>query len=341
MRSSLMVWLGLVSLVAVGHGGEPETRIPRDTLPAKLVLDTVPLGLDTTHSAPADNPVTEEKVRLGRTLFFDPVLSADRTLACASCHDPAHGFAGRDPVAIGIGRKRGTRNAPTLLNRAYAAKLFWDGREATLEAQALGPIENPLELGANLSEVVERLKADTAYAKQFTAAFPDGVTAANIGKALASFERTLLHGGTRVDQFRIGKIAALTAPEKHGLWLFESRAGCWKCHSGANFTDEKFHNTGVTWDKTPADLGRYVVTKHDADRGAFKTPTLRGVAHTAPYMHDGSLASLKEVVEFYNKGGNKNPNLDPLVSSLNLSEPDLLDLVAFLEALSENRVGEP
>lgn len=324
----------LAGLAVLGRAGDEKSRVPHDTLPARLSLTAVPVGLDPRRPIPADNPLTEAKVLLGRRLFFDPLLSENRTVACATCHDPARGFTTRDPVAVGVHGRRGTRNSPSLLNRAYATTLFWDGRETTLEAQALRPLEDPLEMGTTVAEVVKRLGDNADYRAQFAAAFPDGVSAANLGKALASFQRTLLLGASKVDRFRVGETAALNAGELHGLWLFESRGKCWKCHAGRNFTDESFHNTGVGWGKEPLDLGRYAVTKRDVDRGKFKTPTLRGVAQTAPYMHDGSLATLEEVVEFYNRGGGKNPHVDPFMEPLGLTQAEVQDLVAFLKALS-------
>jgi cytochrome c peroxidase len=185
-----------------------------------------------------------------------------------------------------------------------------------------------------MAVVIQRLKEDRGYRTAFEATFADGVTAANLGKALASFERVLVRGDSRVDRFRKkGEHAALTPQERHGLWLYESKAQCWRCHAGPNFTDERFHNTGVGWGKKPADLGRAERTKKDADRGKFKTPTLRGVVLTAPYMHDGSLKTLQDVVELYNQGGVANPNLDPLMQPLKLSKEEVRALVAFLEAL--------
>jgi cytochrome c peroxidase len=308
---------------------------PRDTLPANLSLEAVPRGLDAKRPVPADNPLTAAKVRLGRRLFFDPILSGDGTVSCASCHQPAHGFAGPTPYAVGIGGQRTSRNAPTLLNRAYGKAFFWDGREPTLEGQALRPIENPLEMGASLPEAVRRLRAHREYPALFREVFPDGVTAPNVGRALASFERVLLTGDSRVDRFRAGDVRTLGERERHGLWLYESRGRCWRCHSGRNLTDEAFHNTGVGWGKEPADPGRYAVTHQESDRGRFKTPTLRGLTATAPYMHDGSLATLEDVVEFYNRGGVRNPHLDEAIVALGLSKEEVGDLVAFLKALSE------
>jgi cytochrome c peroxidase len=331
-------WLGsfaVVACLATGYAAEPPgPSLPADTLPAELSLEAVPLGLARERPVPADNPLTAAKVQLGRRLFFDPILSADRSVACASCHSPSHGLASPHPRAVGIGGRRGNRNAPSLFNRAYGTAFFWDGRESTLEGQALKPIEDAQEMGNTVDEAVKRLREHAEYPALFKAAFPDGVTALNLARALACFERTLLMGNNKFDRFRIGEVGGLNAAERQGLWLFESRGRCWRCHSGGNLTDETFHNTGVSWGQQPYDLGRYAVTRDDADRGKFKTPTLRGVAETPPYMHDGSLSTLEEVVEFYNRGGGKNPNLDPMMAPLELTKEDVKNLVAFLKALS-------
>jgi cytochrome c peroxidase len=330
-------WTGsvvLVGILAMGYAADP-LPLPRDTLPGQLSLKAIPLGLDTNRPVPADNPLTEAKVQLGRKLFFDPILSADGTVSCASCHQPDHGFASPHPLAVGIGGRRTPRNAPSLFNRAYGKSFFWDGREQTLEGQALRPIENPLEMGDSVPAALKRLQAHKDYPARFQTAFGDGVTATNLARALASFERVLLLGNSRVDRFRAGQTQALTEQERHGLWLYESRGRCWRCHSGSNFTDEQYHNTGVSWGKMPLDLGRFDTTKHEGDRGRFKTPTLRGVAMTAPYMHDGSLKTLEEVVDFYNRGGGKNKNVDPALEPLKLSPNDVRDLVALLKALSD------
>lgn len=308
--------------------------LPKDTLPASIDLVTIPEGLQPERPVPKQNPLTEAKVRLGRRLFFDPILSGNHSVSCATCHRPDHGFASRQPVAIGIEGKRGTRNALSLFNVTYGSSFFWDGRAATLEAQSLHPIDSDSELGGGVQNVVKRLQADHSYRAQFTAAFAQGVTAKNLAKAIASFERTLLLGNSPVDRFRGGDAAALMSIQRQGLWLFESRGGCWRCHSGSNFTDEKFHNTGVSWAGAVLDPGRQRVTKCDTDLGAFKTPTLRGVALTAPYMHDGSLKSLEDVVRFYDRGGVRNPYLDVNLKPLTLSEDDIKKLVAFLQALS-------
>jgi cytochrome c peroxidase len=323
----------LVALGASVLAADAPPDLPKDTLPTKLVLDEVPLGLEM-RPVPKETPLTDERVRLGRRLFFDPILSADNTIACASCHQPSHGFAGIEARPRGIRGQRVARRAPSLFNRAYGKAFFWDGRESTLEGQALRPIEDPAEMGSTVAAALDRLRADPTYKSQFEAAFSDGVTAANLSRGLASFERVLLRGDSAIDRFRRkGDVKGLSAQERHGLWLYESKGRCWRCHTGANFTDEAYHNTGVSWGKDPADLGRYAVTKKEEDRGRFKTPTLRGVALTGPYMHDGSLTSLEDVVEFYNRGGGANPNLDPVLAPLNMSKDEVHDLVAFLKAL--------
>jgi cytochrome c peroxidase len=327
------VILLLIVLGRTATGEDSPPVIPRDTLPAKLALDEIPLGLGERH-VPADNPLTEARVQLGRKLFFDPILSIDNTVACVSCHQPKHGFTSGTARARGLAGKPTTRRAPTLFNRAFGTAFFWDGRTGSLEDQALRPIADPDEMGSSVADALKRLQADKGYQAAFAAAFSDGVTATNLGKALASFERVLLRGDSVVDRFRRkGEHGALTPEERHGLWLYESKGRCWRCHSGANFTDEQYHNTGVSWGKEPLDLGRFTVTKQEADRGKFKTPTLRGVVLTGPYMHDGSLATLEDVVEFYNRGGTANPNLDPLLAPLGLTKDEVRDLVAFLKAL--------
>jgi len=307
------------------------TALRRDPLPAEIDLTVVPQGFAARPADPADNPLTPAKVRLGRRLFFDPVLSGDGKLACASCHDPAHGFAGSTAVAVGARGQKGKRNAPSLLNVGYNSSFFWDGRSASLEEQALLPIADPTEMDSTPEAAVRRLRADSSYVEEFRTAFAGEVTAANLAKALAAFERTLVSGASAVDRFRHGDVSGLTTDARQGLWLFESRGGCWRCHADHNLTDGKFHNTGVGAGK---DLGRYAVTGRHADRGAFKTPTLRNVAKTGPYMHDGSMNSLEEIVKYYSRGGNANPNLDPAIKRLDLSDADVRHLVAFLEALT-------
>ena len=337
MKSILaIVILCLVLAIALGEPTGDKKRsgvIPRDTLPTPLVIDKAPLGVDL-PPPPKDNSLTPARVGLGRKLFFDPILSGDQTIACASCHQPEHGFSGGVAQSKGIGGHLLSRRAPTLFNRALGKTFFWDGRENSLESQALRPIEDPKEMGANVEEVIKRLRANAAYREQFKAAYDEEATPANLAKALASFERVLLRGDSSVDRFRrLGQHDALNARERQGLWIYESKGQCWRCHGGNNFTDEKFHNTGVGWGRKPQDLGRFQITKKEGDQGKFKTPTLRGVVLTGPYMHDGSLKTLEEVVEYYNQGGQKNPHLDPFMAPLKLSTEEVHSLVAFLKAL--------
>ncbi len=321
-------------------GDRGAVALPADTLPQQLEWGRAENGFESPPPVPADNPMSEEKVALGRKLFFDPILSEDGTVACASCHQPEHGFASPDPTAIGIGGRAGKRNAPSILNRAYGTVFLWDGAADSLEHQALVPIDHPDEFGSSREGVVSRLRAHQDYPRMFADAFgdasvqPETVSIDRMAKAIACFERTLVYGNTRVDRFRAAEYNALSKEARQGMWIFESAGGCWKCHGGENFTDDKFHNTGVDYGNPNRDLGRMTVTGDEADRHKFKTPSLRGVPLTAPYMHNGSMKTLREVVEFYNKGGSpEDPGLDPDLKPLNLSEREVDHLVAFLEAL--------
>ena len=310
--------------------------LPKDTLPQSRDLNTIPDGLDA-RVIPDSNPLTPEVVELGRKIFFDPILSEDNSVSCASCHQPELGFASNNKLAIGIGGKVGTRNSPTLLNRAFGKKFFWDGRAESLEDQALRPIASEIELGSSIEAALKRIKANAEYVALFEKAFgdKDAVTDTNLAKALAAFQRTLLMGDSPVDKFQSATYGALTDSERQGLWIYESRGGCWKCHSGGNYSDEEFHNTGVSFGATKRDLGLAENTGDEKDNFKFKTPTLRGVALTAPYFHDGSAQTLEEVVEFYSKGGAPgDKSLDPKMKKLDLSEEDKKNLVAFLKALS-------
>lgn len=316
--------------------------VPRDSLPADIDLKSIPLGLPKKKDIPKENPLTKASVVLGRKLFFDAKLSADGTVACATCHRPEHGFASPEKLSVGVGGKVGKRNSPSLFNRVYGQSQFWDGRAKSLEEQSLIPIESELELANSIDAVLKYLKSSDEYVVLFSKAFgkkPDrkNVTAANLGKALASFQRTLLHGDSIVDRFQSGRLdSTISAKAKQGLWIFESRGGCWKCHSGPNYADEKFHNTGVSFGTKDRDFGRFDATGNEIDKFKFKTPTLRGVASTGPFMHDGSMKSLQEVVEFYNKGGNRNDKLlSDKIKPLNLPKDDLEALVEFLKALSQ------
>jgi cytochrome c peroxidase len=284
---------------------------------------------------PSDNPYSAVKAELGRFLYFDKRLSADGTVACASCHDPARGFTDGAPVSTGIRGQRGGRSAPTVINRAYSLAQFWDGRAATLEEQVKGPIANPIEMGNTHDAMVTSLRGISGYGPLFAKAFgtPD-ITVDRVAQAVATFERTILSGNSRYDRYKAGDKKAMSALQVRGMRVFFDKAECDSCHEGVNFTLNAYANLGVGADKPEPDVGRYAVTKDPADWGAFKTPTLRDVARTAPYMHDGSLASLKQVVDFYDKGGIPNKNLNKKIKPLHLTDQEKDALVAFLEALT-------
>ena len=294
----------------------------------------VPVGLDLYMPVPELNPLTTAKVALGRKLFFDSLLSRDRTRACASCHDPGQAFTDGRAVALGVDGREGTRSAPTLVNRGYGRSFFWDGRTSSLEEQVLQPIQHPKEMDITVGEVVVRLERDRAYSHLFQAAFGQDVNDGDLAKALASYVRTIVSGNTPIDRYLNGDRQALTERQRQGLRLFRGKGSCIVCHVGPLFTDENFHNTGVAWrDGRLLDEGRFAVTGRETDHGVFKTPTLREVARTAPHMHDGSITTLEEVIEFYDRGGNNNPYLDPVLRPLNLTAAEKGALLAFLHAL--------
>ncbi|MCH8244166.1 MAG: cytochrome-c peroxidase [Planctomycetes bacterium] len=300
----------------------------------------IPLGLDLYMPVPEDNPLTWQKVVLGRRLFFDPILSRDRTLSCASCHDPRRAFSDGLAIAIGIAGRQGTRNAPSLINRGYGSVHFWDGRAASIEEQVLQPIENQKELDMTVEEVVARLKREKDYRELFQTALGSAegrINADNMAKALASYVRTILSGDAPVDRYMNGERDALSKRAREGLRIFRGKGNCTACHLGPNFTDEHFHNTGVAWrDGKLLDSGRFEVTSKQQDRGKFKTPTLREIDRTAPYMHDGSIATIEEVIEYYDRGGNPNPYLDVELRVLRLTAEEKEALLQFLRALSGN-----
>mgnify|MGYP002623687562 FL=1 len=316
------------------------------------------------------NPMTRAKIELGRQLYFDRRLSADATVSCADCHHPDEGYARYTQFGVGIGGQEGNRNSPTSYNRILSGPQFWDGRADSLEAQAVGPIANPIEMGNTHEAAVKTIADIEGYRIQFEKIFDDGVTIDNIGKALATFERAIVTGPSPADYFESLRnlklayrsllddlealkeddpeayeryMAAVKATEEHPMpesaergreIFFSKKGGCTACHVGPNFTDEKYHNLGVGMDAQQPDLGRFVVTQVEKDKGAFKTPTIRNVELTAPYMHDGSQKTLEEVVEWYNKGGHPNPYLSDGVKKLDLSDQDKADLVAYMKSLT-------
>jgi cytochrome c peroxidase len=284
---------------------------------------------------PADNPYSRAKWELGRALYYDTRLSADDTVSCASCHDPKFAFTDRLNVSKGVKGQFGTRSAPTIINRAFSLAQFWDGRAGTLEEQVKGPIANPIEMANTHTAVVEKLRGIAGYRVMFQSAFGgEEITIDHVAKAVATFERTVLSGNSAYDRYQDGDQKALSAAQVRGLDVFSKKAKCDACHEGVNFTTNEYHNLGIGMDKPNPDAGRALVTYNPADWGAFKTPTLREVANTAPYMHDGSLKTLAEVVDFYDKGGIANKNLDEKMKPLHLTDGDKRDLIEFLRALS-------
>jgi cytochrome c peroxidase len=284
---------------------------------------------------PPDNPYSAQKAYLGRLLYFDTRLSADGTVSCSSCHKPNLAFTDGVAVSTGVKGQKGTRNSPTVLNRAYSLAQFWDGRAMTLEEQVLGPMANPIEMGNTHTAVVKTLKSVAGYRVLFTRVFgTDDITVDRVAKAIATFERTIQSGNAPYDRYKAGNPNAMTPQQIHGMNIFIDKAKCDKCHEGINFTSNSYANLGIGMDKPKPDLGRYTVTKDPKDWGAFKTPTLREIEHTAPYMHDGSLKTLEEVVDLYDKGGRPNKNLDERMKKLNLTAVEKKDLVEFLRALS-------
>lgn len=318
------------------------------------------------------NPLTAAKVTLGRQLYFDKRLSADGTVSCATCHDPQQGFADGRVVAIGIKNQAGARNSPTVLYSGFNEVQFWDGRASTLEEQAKQPLINPIEMGQPSPDaVVKSVVAMAEYKDAFKAAFGSPVpTIDRVVQAIASFERTIAPFTSPFDRFLTGQKDAISDSAKRGFVLFQGKARCIACHEFTNaaphFTDNKFHNIGVatkgnfeqlareaqsTAGKASEQqatlahqpgfeaLGRWIVTRRLKDIGAFKTPTLRDVALTAPYMHDGSQATLEAVMDFYNKGGEPNPNLDGDIHPLNLTKGELTDMVEWMKSLSDEDGG--
>jgi cytochrome c peroxidase len=287
---------------------------------------------------PADNPYSEKKRTLGEALFHDTRLSIDGSRSCASCHDRAKGFADGKAQGEGVPGRPLKRHTPTLWNLASAGPVFWDGRARSLEEQVAGPIESPDEMAQPMASVIERLMADPAMRRAFAEVFPQApkVDAGNLAKAIATFERTLVSPATSFDRWIAGEPAALSEREVAGFRLFAGKAGCAKCHSGFAFTDHAFHDIGLPGD----DRGRGAVLRLPAAEHAFKTPGLREIGRSAPYMHDGSLATLDDVLRHYQSGVVERPTLSKdLTRPLVLSDTERADLIAFLGTLTS--VAEP
>jgi cytochrome c peroxidase len=293
-----------------------------------------PRGLDLYRPAPADNPMSAANVALGRHLFNDPSLSRGSTKSCRSCHLPSRAFTDGRRIAVGVGRTVGRRNVPTLVNRAWGRSFFWDGRTPTLEMQVLEPIFNPQEMGMTPSMLADVIWRSPVYRASIRSRAVSDASR-DVSQLLATYVRSIMSGDAPYDRFVEGERSAMSPAAQRGLVLFRGKAGCDGCHGGATFTDEGFHNTGVAWSSDHfSDAGRGDITNDPRDVGAFKTPTLREVARTAPYMHDGSFATLDAVIDFYDRGARANANLDYRLKPLQLSREEKADLKAFLTALT-------
>ncbi len=352
MHAILKGWIvpvAAISLLSCTPGGKSEPG----SGPAPIAkegefvapLNALPLGLDefgmkVANADELKGPKGSALVELGRHLYFDKRLSKDNTVSCATCHDPQKGWSNGAAVATGVRDQKGGRSSPTIINRLFSTEQFWDGRAKDLEDQALGPIANPIEMDLPLPEAMERLRGIAGYKPLFTAAFGDDtVSEERVAKAIASFERTVVSGNSPFDRFQSGDKSAISESAARGWEIFRdnNKGRCSICHAGFNFTDEKYHNLGVGADKpdfTKDHAGRGAITGNAKEIGAYKTPTLRNIADTAPYMHDGSEATLEAVVEFYVKGGNPNDTLDPEMKKLELTDQEKKDLVEFMKALS-------
>ncbi|MFW6169146.1 MAG: cytochrome-c peroxidase [Planctomycetota bacterium] len=298
-------------------------------------LVDVPLGLPPVP-IPDDNPMTAEKIALGKKLYFDPRLSKDGTISCATCHDPQMAWTEHRPTSEGFEGQVGDKNSPTVINSAYAPEQFWDGRADSLEEQALGPMENPIEMGHTLDDLVSDLAEVEEYEQSFQEVFGTTVTREGMAKAIAAYERTVLSGNSPYDQYQDGDENALTEAQQRGLNLFED-VGCATCHTPPLFSNYNYYNAGIGMDKDPPDEGRKNVTGEDRDLGKFRVPMLREVADTHPYYHDGSVETLEEAVEIMATGGRENDNLSAIfkgIASQNISDQDQEDIVEFLKALS-------
>jgi len=323
--------LTFVATLAGGCGG------PAAPTPASLVDVPPPTGFPRgalADTAPSSNALTEARAQLGRRLFFDGRLSRTGLVSCAHCHQQARTFSDPAPVSMGVDGRVGTRNAPALVNLAWGTSFFWDGRAATLEEQAGKPIENPLEMDTPLPDAVARVATEASYARAFADAYGGAPTEETLRFALASFVRTLVSGGSPYDRHLAGDDVAFGAAEARGEALFLSdRAACFHCHPPGALTNSGFFNNGTYI--AGGDVGRQTFTGRTGDLGKFKVPGLRNVAVSAPYMHDGSLATLEDVVEQYDGGGRGDPSTDPQIRPLGLSAAEKADLLAFLRSLTD------
>lgn len=328
--------LVLVAAVAVGLGwGQADQKAPPITQINAQVLGPQPLGPLPPVMHPPGNPPSSAKIQLGKELYFDPRLSADGTISCATCHNPALGWSDKGPTSEGIKGQLGGRRAPPVSNAAYSPLQFWDGRSPSLEDQAKGPIQNPIEMGNTHEAMIQTVSTIGAYEARFKAVFGEvPITVQQVADAIACFERTVVTTDSRFDRYARGDHGSLSKLEKEGLEIFNGKGHCTACHWGPYFSDGRFHNLGVApKDPKNPDVGRFAVTKDPRDMGAFKTPTVRDASKRAPYLHDGSEKTLESLIDFYDRGGGRDPNLDPLMVPLGLSKHEKAALVAFIKAL--------
>jgi len=317
----------------------PPTMFNTDTveIDGMSVPDIGPLP--TMVPIPPTNVNYKAKVDLGKQLYFDGRLSKNNAISCAFCHLPTMGFADPKPVSIGVGGKKGGRNSPTVYNTAFNPVQFWDGRVSSLEEQALGPIQNPVEMAETHEFVSIKIRKIKGYQDQFQKVFGTSVNLQNIAEALAAYERTVISTNSSFDKYVLGDKTSMNDSAVKGMALFKGKGRCILCHNGPNFTDNQFHNLGVPQvGPQKEDLGRYDVTRLEKDRRAFKTPTLRSIDETAPYMHDGAFQTLEEVIDFLDKGGGDDANKSTLMKPLNLTKKEKGELLAFLQALKGEEI---
>ncbi len=332
-RGALLI-LSLATTALLPSCSQDPAQPPPPTTPVTLSIPGFP-----PPAIPSDNPLTEEGITLGRELFSDPILSADNTLACAGCHAPEFSFTDHgERFSEGIDGLRGVRNTPPIINVAWGRAFFLDGRAQSLEMQALEPVTNPIEMHQSWEDATDKIAAVPRYREMFRLAFGDeDVTKERVTMAIAQFERTLVSNQSRYDRFLRGEVE-FTPEELRGFNLFfTEKADCFHCHGNILLTDQGFHDVGL--DRLPTDPGRAAVSGQAADYGRFKTPTLRNVALTAPYMHDARFGTLREVVDHYNSGGHDSPNRAVFVrfgTGLLLSEAQIADLLAFLHTFTDS-----
>jgi cytochrome c peroxidase len=333
MRNILSLICVLVLLIPF-FGLAQTNPAPAQTTINMHILGPEKLGNLPPPPVPPGNPQTTLKIQLVKQLYFDVRLSKDNTISCATCHSPAKGWSDAGPTSAGIRGQLGGRRAPPVSNAAYLPLQFWDGRAPSLEEQAKGPIQNPIEMGNTHDAMLRSVGDIPGYVEVFKTVFgPGPITVDQVAQAIAAFERTVVTTDSPFDRYVRGDDAAMTEQEKRGLEIFNGKGHCTACHWGPNFTDGRFHNIGVREkNKEKPDLGRFEITTNSTDKGAFKTPTVRDAALRAPYLHDGSEKNLEDLVEFYNRGGDsEDPLLDPLLLPLRLSDSEKAALVAFMK----------